>query len=302
MCPIEQVEPNSYIGLALNRLKGGNILTKDGGDNSSEGDKQLECSDSDGYESSNETESSDGSTATDSSSDSSSTDLDESSTSSSSTLSSSCKRKGRKRSGKGAKSSSKRDKTKQKSKKKHQKKMTLKPIPPTEYDGAVDPQKFHRFITEGTVYVRDGHIPAKKHVFILSHYLTGRAHEFYTREVAGDPYQWRLPKFFKELFNYCFPIDFCMKQQRKLLKCYQNDRGVRDFLYDLNELWNTISETKECTKVNKFWFGLRKTIQQDLWLEKLNPEVSRLKEVVSVAEIIEISQSVMNDVGPSNSW
>jgi len=85
------------------------------------------------------------------------------------------------------------------------------------------------------------------------------------------------------------------------LKCYQNDRGVRDFLYDLNELWNTIGETEERTKVNKFWFGLRKTIQQDLWLEKLNPEVSRLKEVVSVAEIIEISQSVMNDVGPSNS-
>jgi len=73
MRPIEQVEPNSYIGLALNRLKGGNELTNDGGNDSSEGDKQLECSDSDGYESSDETETSNGSTVTDSSSASSST-------------------------------------------------------------------------------------------------------------------------------------------------------------------------------------------------------------------------------------
>jgi len=213
MRPIEQVEPNSYIGLALNRLKGGNKLTKDGGNNSSEGDEQPKCSESDGYESSDETNSSDESTTSSLSDSSSSKSSDETISLSSSTLSSSCKRRSVRRSEKGVKSSSKRDKTKQKSKKKHQKKMTLKPIPPTEYDRAVDPQKFHRFITEGTAYVRDGHVPAKKCVFILSHYLMGRAHEFYTCEVAGDPYQWRLPKFFKELFNYCFPIDFRTKQR-----------------------------------------------------------------------------------------
>jgi len=213
MRSIEQVEPNSYIGLALNRLKGGNEPTKNEGNNSFRNERSSESLDSDEYESSDETESSDGSTVTDFSSDSLSTDSDESSSSSSNTLSSSCKRKGRKCHGKGAKSSRKKDQTKRKSKKKHSKKMTLKPIPPTEYNGVVDPQKFHRFIMEGIAYVRDGHVPAKKCVFILSHYLTGRAHEFYTREVAGDPYQWRLPKFFKELFNYCFPIDFRTKQR-----------------------------------------------------------------------------------------
>ena len=138
-------------------------------------------------------------------------------------------------------------------------------------------------------------------MFILSHYLTGRAHEFYIREVADDPYRWRLPKFFRELFNYCFPVDFRSKQRFKLQKCRQNDRSVRDFLYDLNELWNTIGETAERAKVNKFWFGLRRKIQQDLWKEKLNPEVLRLKDVVSAAEILEIAQSVMDDIGPSQS-
>jgi len=104
--------------------------------------------------------------------------------------------------------------------------MTLKPIPPTKYDGSVDSKAFHRFITEGTAYVKDGQVPSKKRAFILSHYLTGKAHEFYIREVSGDPYGWRLPEFFRELFNYCFPVDFRIKQRRKLLRCYQNDQKV----------------------------------------------------------------------------
>ncbi|KIM51985.1 hypothetical protein SCLCIDRAFT_142141, partial [Scleroderma citrinum Foug A] len=57
-------------------------------------------------------------------------------------------------------------------------------------------------------------------------YLTGKAHEFYVREVSGNPYSWRLPEFFRELFNYCFPVDFRIKQRRKLLRCYQNNQKV----------------------------------------------------------------------------
>jgi len=48
MHPVEQVEPNSYIGLALNQLKGGNEPTRDGGNDSFEGDKSSKCSDSEG--------------------------------------------------------------------------------------------------------------------------------------------------------------------------------------------------------------------------------------------------------------
>jgi len=173
--------------------------------------------------------------------------------------------------------------------------MTLKPIPPTKYDGSVDSKAFHCFITEGTTYVKDGQVPSKKRAFILSHYLTGKAHEFYIREVSGDPYGWRLPEFFRELFNYCFPVDFRIKQRRKLLRCYQNDQKVRDYIYELNELWVMIGETDERTQVHKLWFGLRKEIQHDLWREKLNPEISSLKDVIAAAEIIEIAQSVTSE-------
>ena len=149
MCPIEQVEPSSYIGLALKHLKGGRKPTEEKSNSSSESDKPSECSDPGGYELSDETESSDESSISESSTSSSSESSDESSISTLSTISSSCKRKGRKRSNKGERSSGKKRRAKQKSskRKKHQK-MKLKPIPPNEYDGAVDPQMFHRFITE----------------------------------------------------------------------------------------------------------------------------------------------------------
>ena len=92
----------------------------------------------------------------------------------------------------------------------------LKPIPLLTYDGAVDSRAFHRFITEGTAFVESGGVKPKEQVFILSHYLSSKAHEFYVREVAGNPYKWRPQDFFLELFNSCFPIDFRMKQHEKL--------------------------------------------------------------------------------------
>lgn len=50
--------------------------------------------------------------------------------------------------------------------------------------------------------------------------------------------------------------------------------------------------------MNKLWSGLRPQLQRDLWKEKLNPEVSRLKEVVATAEVLEIAQSVTGDYTP----
>ena len=171
--------------------------------------------------------------------------------------------------------------------------MTLKPIAPTKYDGSPDSKAFHRFMTEGTAYVKDGGVPSKKRAFILAHYLTGKAREFYVNAVAVDPYKWKLPEFYTELFNYCFPVDFRAKQREKLQKYRQNDLKVRDYLYELNGFWNMIGEEDERTKVTKFWSGLQYEIQRDLWRDKLNPEVSSLKEVVAAAEIVEIARSVV---------
>ncbi|KAJ3803760.1 hypothetical protein F5876DRAFT_54156, partial [Lentinula aff. lateritia] len=60
----------------------------------------------------------------------------------------------------------------------------------------------------------------------LSEYLTGKAYQLYLTTVANSPLDWRLKKFFTELYNYCFPLTFWMDQQKKLKCCFQNDKPV----------------------------------------------------------------------------
>jgi hypothetical protein len=64
------------------------------------------------------------------------------------------------------------------------------------------------------------------------------------------------------------------------------------FVYELEELYNMIGSTAEWDKVLKLWYGLRTSIQQALWQDGFNPEISSWDEVVNGAEIIEISEGV----------
>jgi hypothetical protein len=83
-----------------------------------------------------------------------------------------------------------------------------------------------------------------------------------------------------------------MEQRAKLNKCYQNTKTVREYVYELNELWNMIGDVEERQKVSRFWTGLKSDIQSELWLKELNPESSSFKEVRNAAEIIEIAHAV----------
>ncbi|KAJ3899345.1 hypothetical protein F5879DRAFT_811069, partial [Lentinula edodes] len=157
--------------------------------------------------------------------------------------------------------------------------MILKPDPPEDYDGATDVGSYIKFVTEGTAYVRDGRVPKNRRVLKLSKYLTGKAYQFYLTTVANSPFDWRLKKFFTELYNYCFPLTFRMDQRKKLKRCFQNGKPVRDHLSELNEFFNTIGMIDEREKVHKLWSSLDKKIQKGLWSEKLNPEFSSYKEI-----------------------
>ena len=76
---------------------------------------------------------------------------------------------------------------------------------------------------EGTAFVEAGGVQTKEQVFILSHHLSRKAHEFYVCKVSSNLYKWRLHDFFLEFFNSCFPIDFRTKQREKLKRAYQNE-------------------------------------------------------------------------------
>jgi hypothetical protein len=242
MEPIQQVAPRSYIGQALGRLKTSN---KSKSKKTKRKKKHMSCDPSDDE------------------------DPSESSSSSSLSESSSGSSKSSESSSDDSSSRSLRRCTKRKKRSRKSKKNTLKPIPPVNYDGSPDSQAFHQFLTEGTAYVKDGQVERERRVFILAHYLKGRVHEFYTREVSGDPYRWRLRRFFTELFNHCFPIDFWMKQRDKLNRCYQNSKTVREYIYELSELWNMIGDVAERQRVMRLWMGLNPSIQTELWKKNL---------------------------------
>ncbi|KAJ3816255.1 hypothetical protein F5880DRAFT_1619564 [Lentinula raphanica] len=170
--------------------------------------------------------------------------------------------------------------------------MILKPDPPEPYDGSVDVNAFIKFVTEGTAYVRDGRVPKNRRVLKLSKYLTGRAYQFYLTTVANSPFDWRLKQFLTELYNFCFPLTFRLDQRRKLKRCFQNEKTVREHLAELNDLFNTIGLIDEREKVHKLWSSLNRKIQKGLWSEKLNPELSTYDQVASTAELLEIIENV----------
>ncbi|KAL0565824.1 hypothetical protein V5O48_016195 [Marasmius crinis-equi] len=174
--------------------------------------------------------------------------------------------------------------------------MLLKPVPPETYDGAPDVRAFIKFVTEAMAYLRDGRVPRNRRVFRISKYLTGRAYQFYLSVVANAPFDWRIQQFFTEIYNYCFPLTYRLDQRKKLKRSFQNEKPVRDYLAELNDLFNTVGLIDEREKVHKLWSGLTKKIQKGLWREKLNPEISTYDEVSRAAELIEIIENV--DTGP----
>ncbi|KAK0433663.1 hypothetical protein EV421DRAFT_1909994 [Armillaria borealis] len=108
-------------------------------------------------------------------------------------------------------------------------KMILKPVPPAKYNGEADSRQFLKFLNDGTAYVREGGVPRRERVRKLDAFLTGEAADFYEDLVEDNAREWRLTSFFKELYNYCFPLTYRMEQRRKLKKCFQNELTVKQY-------------------------------------------------------------------------
>ena len=150
----------------------------------------------------------------------------------------------------------------------------IKPIPPKEYDGSGDARSYRQFVRESEAYLRDGKVRGRRRIFLLSYYLADKAYDFYTQKVANHERDWTLTRFYDELFNYCFPVDYRLQLWKNLARCHQNEKSVAEFTHELNELFNMIGDISERDMVLKFWNGSRPVIQKGLWRDNLNPEAS----------------------------
>jgi hypothetical protein len=162
--------------------------------------------------------------------------------------------------------------------------MLLKPIPPTKYNCDPDANAFHRFVREGSAYIKMGRVPSQDQVFYLSYYLEGKARDFYNQVIMRDENSDHLEKFYLELFEFCFPVDFRSKQRKRLTRCTQNKKSVTAHVAEFSQIYNTIGLIEGQEKVVKLWNSLRADIRQEMYRKDLDPEISTWDEVVRAAE------------------
>ena len=97
---------------------------------------------------------------------------------------------------------------------------------------------------------------------ILAHFLEGKAYDFYMQKVASDnPLNWDLHKFFTELFNYCFPIDYRQQMRLKMESMYQgHNQSVSEYVHELQEIFNMVGALTLELKIIKLWYSLKPNI------------------------------------------
>ncbi|OSX63619.1 hypothetical protein POSPLADRAFT_1093332, partial [Postia placenta MAD-698-R-SB12] len=159
------------------------------------------------------------------------------------------------------------------------------------YDSAMDMQVLHKFLKQVTAYLTGYDVPKRQRVATLANFLGGRAYEFYVVSVSDRPEDWTVHQFFTELFNYCFPVTFHAKMRSRLCNCQQCERNVKEYVHELEGLFQLVGVLSPEEKVDQLWYGLNPYIQSELWLKELNPLHSKWKEVVAMAEIVEIAKS-----------
>jgi len=174
-------------------------------------------------------------------------------------------------------------------------------MPSDKYSDVADLQAFHGFLTQGMAYVKYGYVEKPQQITVLSDFLTGIAYTFYTREVSMHPKGWTLDKFFTQLFNYCFPVDFHNKQRRRLEQCQQGNRSACDYITDLTELFTMVRSYSKKKHVVKLFNNLCPSIQKGLYVAKLHLETSHWKRVASEAKYIEMAENIDLKIPSSSS-
>ncbi|KAJ7635934.1 hypothetical protein B0H17DRAFT_1217176 [Mycena rosella] len=158
----------------------------------------------------------------------------------------------------------------------------------TAYDGSPNATAFHRMAREAKAYVDQGNIPKDEQVFYVLYFLKASAAEFYNQVVVPNEEEYDLVKFFTELFEFCFPVDYRTHQRKALDRCYQGSRTVAAHVAIFSEIFNTIGMVETQEKIIKLWNSFGAEIQQEMYRQKLDPEVSTWTEVVQGASDAEI--------------
>ena len=171
----------------------------------------------------------------------------------------------------------------------------FRPLAPTEidkYHGDEDPVKFLKFVTQCKRFVREAGLAPEDHVARCANFLQGRAYKYYATMVSMDEGNWTLEEFLIGIYDHCFPLDFRLKQRKKLDEFRQGNMRVKAYAAELELLFRLVGDINDAQRVDKLWNGLRRELQQALWREGLDFKSSTWDEVIAVATRHEMADRI----------
>ncbi|KAF4609772.1 hypothetical protein D9613_012054 [Agrocybe pediades] len=168
----------------------------------------------------------------------------------------------------------------------------LTPTAPDKYGGEPDIMKFLKYMTQCERFCEEAALPARDQVAKCADSLVGKAYKFYTTMVMISAEHWDRQRFFKELYTYCFPPDFRLRQRRKLESFTQGHHTVHEFAAELTIMFQIIGSFTDSQRVQKLWNGLRPELQSALWREGLDYKANTWDEVIKVAARYEVAAKI----------
>ncbi|KAH9481337.1 hypothetical protein JR316_0005859 [Psilocybe cubensis] len=171
----------------------------------------------------------------------------------------------------------------------------FKPLPPTapdKYHGDADFMKFYKYITQCDRFCKEAALPPQDQVVKCADYLAGKAYKFYSTMVSISVDSWDRQRFFTELYNYCFPPDYRLKQRKKLEKFSQGSMTVAEYAAELLILFRIVGKSTPSQRVDRLWNGLKPELQSALWKEGLDYEQNTWDEVIRIATRYEVAHEI----------
>ncbi|KAI0370089.1 hypothetical protein BV20DRAFT_944780, partial [Pilatotrama ljubarskyi] len=180
------------------------------------------------------------------------------------------------------------------------KKLVLKPREPTPYGGSTNMQVFHKFALEAKSFLNGYNVEPQDHALRISHYLTGRAWDYYLNTVMNTASTWDIDRLLQGLFDYCFPVDYRQRQRERLESARQNGRSVKEFVHELTGLYSVLGNVPEHMRVLKLWHSLDPHLQEKLWWSGITPDTATWEQVRQTAELAEVAQAASESASKRN--
>jgi len=168
----------------------------------------------------------------------------------------------------------------------------LKLPEPFVYDGSPDYDRFEQWCYEVDNWMDLSGVDQYYALKYLATYLSGRAATFYMTHVATSVSQYTVEKLYRDLFEYCFPVNFKRKLRDRFFQLTQGTRNVRDFLRELQRLGSRLADVTDKDIAQRFWKGVHSYIRIELAKKGKDSENTSLKKLAKRATRYENAENL----------